>query len=158
MRRFLPILILTLGLVPLMAHAGIDAFPFTKPHNEQRFLQLTRELRCLVCQNESLASSNAALAQDLRREVYQMIEAGKSNKEIIGFLVKRYGDYVLYLPPVVRMTYLLWFGPLLLLVVGAIVLLVFVRHRSAEARAATGLSDDEQHRLDDLLNATKEKR
>lgn len=152
MKRFL--LLIFISVLPLVAHAGIDAFPFKNPQNEQRFIYLTKELRCLVCQNESLASSNASLAQDLRREVYHMIEAGKSNKEIIGFLVNRYGDYVLYQPPLVPMTYLLWFGPLLLLLVGAGVMVVFVRRRSAKTNGFIGLSKDEQRRLDDILNNT----
>lgn len=97
------------------AYAGIDVFPFEDPAKEQRFNRLTDELRCLVCQNQSLADSNAELAQDLRHEVYDMIQSGASDDEIVDFMVARYGDFVLYRPPVRPTTYALWAGPFLLL-------------------------------------------
>src|SRR5678815_3060949 len=87
------------------------------PEVEKRLQVLSQELRCLVCQNETLADSRAGLAEDLRREIREQIKAGKSDKEIIAFLTARYGDFVLYRPRVTPVTYLLWFGPFVLLVV-----------------------------------------
>lgn len=130
--------------------AAIEAYQFDDPRDEARFHDLTDELRCLVCQNQSIAESNAELAQDLRREVYEMIREGKSNEEIVEFLVARYGDFVRYRPPVRPSTYLLWAGPLILLAIGFVVLAVVVRRRAAEV-TDTALSDQERERLDDVL-------
>ena len=98
---------------------------------EQRLKRLEADLRCLVCQNQTLADSNAPLAEDLRREVRSLAVAGKSDDEIRAFLVARYGDFVLYRPPVKGTTWLLWFGPFALLALGAVVWLVVVRRRKA---------------------------
>lgn len=99
-----------------LSPAADTPFHFDQPEQAARYDKLAQELRCLVCQNQSLADSHADLAQDLRNEVYRMITSGKSDKEIIDFLVARYGDFVLYRPPVSPLTWLLWFGPALLLV------------------------------------------
>ncbi len=132
--------------------AHIDTFVFDTPQDEQRFRKLSTELRCLVCQNQNLADSNADLAMDLRQEVYEMIKDGKSDADIIDFMVSRYGDFVLYRPPVKPITYLLWAGPLILLVIGAYALFVFVRHRSKEGVLQSGALDaEEQRRLSTLL-------
>ena len=100
---------------------------FDDPATELRYKKLTEELRCLVCQNQSLADSHAELAQDLRNEVYKMVIAGDSNKEIIDYLVTRYGDFVLYRPPVKNTTYFLWFGPFLILLLATIIILRVIR-------------------------------
>ena len=110
-----PALALWLWLAAVSAQAADTPFTFKDASEEARYQQLTAELRCLVCQNQSLADSHADLAQDLRAEVYRMVEAGQSNQQIVDFLVARYGDFVLYRPPVSRLTYALWFGPMLLL-------------------------------------------
>ena len=102
-------------------------FEFDDPATELRFKKLTEELRCLVCQNQSLADSHAELAQDLRNEVYKMVIAGDSNKEIIDYLVTRYGDFVLYRPPVKNTTYFFWFGPFLILLIATIIILRVIR-------------------------------
>src|SRR5437016_8159163 len=99
-----------------------DAQPNEDPQIEQRMKNLTEQLRCLVCQNETLADSRADLAEDLRREIRKEIKAGKSDPEIVAFLTQRYGDFILYNPPVKRTTYLLWFGPFVILVGGIAVL------------------------------------
>jgi len=132
--------------------ARIDTFIFDTPQDEQRFKKLAAELRCLVCQNQNLADSNAELAIDLRQEVYNMIKDGKSDPEIIDFMVTRYGDFVLYRPPVKSTTYMLWIGPLILFVIGAVVLVTFVRRRSDDVLQSDELSTDEQGRLDGLLD------
>ena len=103
---------------------------FDDPATELRFKKLTEELRCLVCQNQSLADSHAELAQDLRNEVYKMVIAGDSNKEIIDYMVTRYGDFVLYRPPVKNTTYFLWFGPFLILLVAIIIVVRAIRPRA----------------------------
>jgi cytochrome c-type biogenesis protein CcmH len=114
------------------AHA-IDALPFKDRAEELRFQALTKQLRCLVCQNESLADSNAPLAADLRRDVFEQIEAGKSDEEIKAWLTSRYSDFVLYDPPLRAGTWLLWFGPALVLVVGGFAVAMIVRRRSRAA-------------------------
>lgn len=154
MKRIVTVIVVALACWSGGVFAGIDAFSFKSPQQEARYHRLTQELRCLVCQNESLAASNADLAQDLRREVYHMILDGKSDKEIVDFLVARYGDFVLYRPPVKNTTYLLWGGPLLLFIVGAVVLVVLVRRWGA-ARQDSELSEEEQARLDGLLKDEK---
>jgi len=99
-----------------------EAKPAEDPQIEQRMRALTEQLRCLVCQNETLADSRADLAEDLRKEIREQMKAGKSDREIIAFLTQRYGDFVLYKPPVKSTTYLLWFGPFVLLFAGTGVL------------------------------------
>lgn len=109
-------LLLTL-LISTSAWA-VDSLTFSGSEQEQRFQALTQELRCLVCQNQNLADSDAELARDLRLEVYEMLVAGKTNAEIKIFLVDRYGEFVLYKPPVRGGTVALWFGPILVLIFG----------------------------------------
>ena len=103
---------------------------FANPQQQERFNKLTEELRCLVCQNQNLADSDAPLAHDLRREVHEMVLAGRTNEQIKEFLVTRYGDFVLYRPPVQKNTYLLWLAPLLLLLLGAFILRSSIKKRS----------------------------
>jgi len=124
---------------------AIDPLPFKDHAEETRFQHLTRELRCLVCQNENLADSNADLARDLRHQVFDLMRQGKSDAEIKQYLVDRYSDFVLYDPPVQGSTLLLWFGPLLILLAGAAVVVVTVRRRSrAQAPAANGTGANER--------------
>ncbi|MBK6727949.1 MAG: cytochrome c-type biogenesis protein CcmH [Xanthomonadales bacterium] len=104
-------------LLASLAHA-IDPLPFANEAEERRFQSLAQELRCLVCQNQNIADSDAGLARDLRKEVFEMMRAGKSDDEIKQFLTERYGDFVLYRPPFKATTLVLWVGPLLILVVG----------------------------------------
>ena len=120
------------------------------PQLEARLVDLSQELRCLVCQNESLASSHAELADDLRQEVRALIRAGKSDSEIKDFLVARYGDFVLYRPEVKPLTWVLWFGPFLLLVIAAIFLGVYLRQRQSLA-APAALNDEARERAKQLL-------
>ncbi|MDR1934696.1 MAG: cytochrome c-type biogenesis protein CcmH [Candidatus Accumulibacter sp.] len=120
---------------------------------ERRFNVIVAELRCLVCQNESLASSNAELAHDLRREIRGMIEAGKSDDEIMEFMVGRYGDFARYRPPLKGTTLLLWFGPALLLAGGVGGLFVFLRRRSRAVDLP--LSEAERRKADRLLRSSE---
>lgn len=127
----------------------LEEFTFDDPAKQAEFRGLIDELRCLVCQNESLSASQADLAQDLRREVYEMMIAGKSKAEVVEFLVARYGDFVLYAPPIKPSTYVLWFGPLALGLVGAAVLLRTIRAKGKGKDA--DLSEAERQRLAGLL-------
>ena len=116
---------------------------------ENRYYDLLDEVRCLVCQNQSLADSNAELAQDLRNEIYEMVVAGDNEKQIVQFLVERYGDFVLYRPPLQENTWLLWFGPFLFLFIGIVIAIMLIRKQSSES--ATHISDEEQQRLSEIL-------
>lgn len=133
MRRALLIVLCWLA-VALPVSAAVEVHQFDSPAQEARYKKLIAELRCLVCQNQNLADSNADLAKDLRNKTYDMIRAGQSDEEIISYMVQRYGDFVLYRPPLKTSTVLLWLGPFLILGVGVAVLLNFVRRRR---RAAT---------------------
>src|SRR5216684_2541511 len=122
--------ILIMVLISLATPAlAKEAKPVEDPQIEQRMQALTQQLRCLVCQNETLADSQADLAEDLRREIRGQMKAGKSDQEIIAFLTQRYGDFVLYKPPVQPTTYLLWFGPFVLLLAGTLLLYRYLKHR-----------------------------
>lgn len=121
------------------------------PAVEERLKHLAVELRCLVCQNQTLADSNAPLAEDLRREVREMIVKNMSDKEIIDFLVSRYGDFVLYRPPVKSTTTLLWVGPFVLLVGGGIALVVALKRRGKKV-ADAAITEEEHRRVEQLLS------
>lgn len=129
--RTLVVFVMTM-LVLLMAQPvfAIDPLPFKDRAEEVRFQTLTRELRCLVCQNENLADSHAPLAQDLRQQVFEQMQSGKSDDQIKVWLTDRYSDFVLYDPPLRGGTLLLWFGPFLVLLIGAVVVVKIVRKRS----------------------------
>jgi len=142
-------IVLILGSGPLQATATLESFKFADDAAEQHFKNLISELRCLVCQNQSLADSDAELAHDLRAEVYEMVQDGKSDAEIIEFLVARYGDFVLYKPPMKPSTYLLWFGPFALMILAGVLLLRAVRRQKRAANVE--ISADDRKRLDDLL-------
>ena len=121
---------------------------------EKRMVAISEELRCLVCQNESLSGSHAELAQDLRREIRTLIGQGKTDKEILDFMVARYGDFVRYRPPLKPTTWLLWGGPFLLLGGGIAALIAFLRRRAKDG-AAPVLSEDERRRAAALLEQPK---
>lgn len=129
MRSLAGMLAALLIAAPMMARA-IAPMDFDSPQQRERFVSLASQLRCLVCQNQSLADSDAPLAQELREDVLNMMKDGKSDDEIRDFLVARYGDFVLYDPPVQPSTWALWFGPFILLLVGAAALGIAVRRRS----------------------------
>lgn len=120
------------------------------PALEERVMNLSRELRCLVCQNETLADSRADLAEDLRGQIREQMKAGKSDKEIIAYLTERYGKFILYSPPVDPTTYLLWFGPFVLLLVGLVLLFRYVKRRR-ELIVEQPLSAADHRRAETLL-------
>ena len=134
---------------PLASAYTLEEFQFDDARQAEEFRDLIDELRCLVCQNESLAGSQAELAQDLREEVYRMMKEGQPRDEVVEFLVARYGDFVLYDPPLKLSTYPLWFGPLLLAGIGGFVLLRALRKKKHTVEK--DLSDEERKRLQELL-------
>ena len=123
--RGLPLLFLFLAVPAAIATEAL--LEFETPQQESRYLELIEELRCMVCQNQNLADSNAALAQDLRDRTYDMVLSGKSDEEIIGYMVERYGDFVLYRPPLKATTLLLWAGPAIFLLIAAVTFMVYSR-------------------------------
>ena len=148
MKRLFALLMIALALGTGWAK---EAAPLAEdPVVEQRLITISEEMRCLVCQNESLAGSRAELAQDLRRELRTLIKQGKTDAEIREFMVERYGDFVLYRPRIKPQTYLLWAGPFLLMIVAVAVLLFYLRRRD---RVVTEdhLSEDEASRAEALL-------
>ena len=150
MMRIVLLLLVLFGAFASASAFAVEVRQFANPDEEQRYEHLVRDLRCLVCQNQSLADSDADLARDLRDEVFKMIHDGKSEQEASQFLVDRYGDFVLYRPPFNPQTALLWIGPLLVLF-GA---LAVVWHQARLRARATDvqLSADERARLDALKN------
>lgn len=146
--------ILLLCFLPLMSYAGEAQDMAKDPVLEKRMVVLAEELRCMVCQNESLASSHAPLAEDLRREVRELMQKGMSDQEIKDYLVARYGDFVLYKPPVKGSTLVLWLGPFALLLGGLGVLVYQLRKRRKMVVEAT-LSPAEEARAAALLNDEK---
>jgi len=135
----------------LTAHAS-EAPPLADdPVTEKRMVSISAELRCLVCQNESLAGSRADLAMDLKREIRTLIQSGKSDAEIMDFMVSRYGDFVRYRPPVNPVTWLLWFGPFVLLV-GAVIVLVRMVRGSQRGEAPKPLDEAQRAKAQSLLH------
>jgi cytochrome c-type biogenesis protein CcmH len=139
----LRVIFMALLLFGSFTHAqAIEPMPFASHAQELRFQHLTRQLRCPMCQNETLADSNAPIARDLRNQIFQMMQHGSSDDEIKQYLVARYSNFVLYDPPLTAGTWLLWFGPLLILLGGAGAVLVAIRKRNRGASAATEVSND----------------
>ena len=151
--RYLLILLFT--LLPAFSYAGEAKDMAEDPVLEQRMIGLAEKLRCLVCQNESLASSHAELAEDLRREVREQMQKGMTDQEIIDYLVSRYGDFVLYDPPVKTSTLVLWYGPFALLLIGAGVLVHQLRKRRTLIEEPH-LSAEDARRAAELLEQTDE--
>jgi cytochrome c-type biogenesis protein CcmH len=154
MKRFTVAILVTLALAgAYRAQVAQPAADTNDPVVEARLKHLSKELRCLVCQNETLADSQAGLAEDLRREIREQIRAGKSDEDIMNFLTQRYGQFILYRPQVTPTTYLLWFGPFVLLLIGMVVLFRYIRQRR-DSIPDKPLTAEERRRATELL--TKE--
>lgn len=138
-------------------YSSDEPIEFKSPVYEQRYQVLTEEVRCLVCQNQSLADSHADLAQDLRKEIYNMIVSGKTDEQIIQFLVDRYGDFVLYRPALKENTWLLWFGPFLFLVIALVTAVIIIRKQSHSSNLKEDINEEQKKRLAKLLNTTSNK-
>ncbi|HEY4528721.1 MAG TPA: cytochrome c-type biogenesis protein [Luteimonas sp.] len=136
-------LLLPAGPASAQAVRNVQPLEFRDRAEEQRFHRLTLELRCVMCQNQSLADSDAPIAHDLRREVFNLMREGRSDDEIKQFLVERYGEFVLYRPQFGGGTLLLWLGPAVVLLAGAVVVVVVVRRRASANRVAAGPVEDD---------------
>mgnify|MGYP003644698099 CR=1 FL=1 len=152
MIRRLFLLMAMLAFVPVSL-AAIDTYEFDTEEQRARFYQLSGELRCPKCQNQNIADSNSPIANDLRREIFRMLEEGQSNDQIVEFMVMRYGDFVRYKPALTAQTAVLWFAPAVFLLAGFIGLVVMLRRRQRALRntADQHLNADEQQRLKSLL-------
>jgi cytochrome c-type biogenesis protein CcmH len=139
-------------LVVNNSYANDEPVIFDNIEHEKRYQTLIEEIRCLVCQNQSLADSNADLAQDLRKEVIDMIISGKQDKQILDFLVERYGDFVLYRPPLKENTWLLWFGPFILLCLALIIAIIVIKKQSNTDYIDPDIDQFQKQRLSQLLD------
>ena len=143
------LIVAVFAMLAISAYAGpVVTYEFASAEQEALFNKLSDELRCLVCQNQAISDSNAELARDLRDEIYAMLQQGKSEDEIVEFMVVRYGDFVLYRPPVKPVTWLLWFGPALALIVGFVVVIRIVKKQ--RQAAAVEISSEDIERLEKL--------
>ena len=146
------ILFLTLAFSVNQAEASpVDTYEFHDEVTKIRFQALTKELRCPKCQNQNLAGSNSPIAADLRKELYELLQQGKADSEIVSFMVDRYGEFVLYRPRVSSLTYVLWFGPIVLILLGIIVVIVIVRRKPVD-KSDLVLSKEQQDKLKNFLN------
>jgi cytochrome c-type biogenesis protein CcmH len=149
MKQVALLILLSLCFIGVLAK---DAQPTEDPKIEARFKNLTQQLRCPVCQNETLADSNAELAKQMRDQIREQIKAGKSDDEIKAYLTQRYGDFPLYKPPVKPMTYFLWFGPFILLLAGPALLFLFLKRRR-EMIPETPLTAEERKQAEEILRS-----
>ncbi|MGZ0080274.1 cytochrome c-type biogenesis protein [Methylomonas sp. YC3] len=140
---------LILSLFVFQAQAEIEYRDFKQPEQEQAYQTLISELRCLVCQNQTIADSNADLAKDLRRQVYEMLQQGKSRQDIVDFMTDRYGDFVMYKPALKLKTMLLWLGPVLFLVIGLAT--VWVLRSKTSTSEDQSLTKEQQAKLNSIL-------
>jgi len=138
-------------LAPLQAKEAV--LSAEDPVLEKRLIHISEELRCMVCQNESLASSRAELANDLREEVRKLIREDKSDSQIKEYLVTRYGDFVLYKPEVKPLTWVLWFGPFLLLVIAIMGMAYYLRQRQGVQKTSPVLSDEDRRKVQEILKS-----
>lgn len=156
MPKFLSFLALLLVFATSAGYAGIDTYEFDSQEDRDRYNRFIDELRCPKCKNQNLAGSNAPIAQDLRRELYRLIQEDKNDDAIVDFMVSRYGDFVLYRPPLQKNTYVLWYGPIAMLLLGIVTLALIIYRRSKTPNINGGLTDGEQERLEAFLSATKQ--
>ncbi len=148
LRNIAATLTLTLLCLFTVQASPVDTYTFPDEVTKIRFQDLTYELRCPKCQNQNLADSNSPIAADLRAEVYDMLLDGKSDMEIMNFMVDRYGDFVLYRPKVNSTTYILWFGPVVFILIGAGVIFLFTRKK---AEQPAELSEEQKQQLKSIL-------
>lgn len=142
---------LLLMFVSCYALSVVEVKEFSSDQLRDRFQVLVNELRCPKCQNQNLADSNSPIASDLRKEIFRMLEEGQSDQEIIDFLVVRYGEFVMYRPPVKKTTLVLWLAPGFLLLIGIVVIIVIRRRQTMVSGSSSALVGDEQEQLDQLL-------
>ncbi|WP_417614568.1 cytochrome c-type biogenesis protein CcmH [Oceanisphaera sp.] len=153
--RVCSVLILLASLWGAPAMAAFGVYEFDSAQQEETFRELTRELRCPKCQNQDIADSDAELAKDLRDKTYVMLQEGSSKQEVIDYMVARYGNFILYKPPFMASTMILWFGPVIVMLLGGLIVVVRTRKKPRK-NAEQALSAEEQQRLHELLNKDKE--
>ncbi|MGL5389320.1 MAG: cytochrome c-type biogenesis protein [Serratia sp. (in: enterobacteria)] len=151
------ITLLVAALLSFSAAAAIDTYKFNSVEQEQQYRELTEQLRCPKCQNNSIADSNAIIAADMRTKVYELMMQGQDKQQVIDYMVARYGNFVTYEPPVTPATLILWVGPLLFVLIGGAVVILRTRHRRASA-VNQEFSEQEQQRLAALLKETDRKK
>jgi cytochrome c-type biogenesis protein CcmH len=151
-RSFIGTMLLSFFWITSVNASPVDTFEFKDEATQLRFQVLSKELRCPKCQNQNLADSNSKIAVDLRKNLYNLLQEGMSDQEVIDFMVYRYGDFVLYRPPLKEQTYVLWFGPLVIFL-GFIIGVIFVIRKRSQVKANEhDLSTQEQTNLNDILN------
>jgi cytochrome c-type biogenesis protein CcmH len=151
MSRLIKSFVIFTLLISNQAYSNDEPIEFTDKVLEQRYQSLLEETRCLVCQNQSLADSNAGLAQDLRKEIYNMLTSGKTDETIKQFLIERYGDFVLYRPPLKENTWLLWFGPFVFLIIALFFAIMFIKKQSRSENNDSDISEEQKQRLAQIL-------
>lgn len=150
MMKYLITLILALCSFGYAQAFSSETFEFADEVQKTRYQALAKELRCPKCQNQNLADSNAPISKDLKLEVYNLLQEGKSDKEIVDFMVERYGEFVLYRPKVSKVTYVLWYGPAVLIIIGIICVIVIVRKKPAK-KVSAELTDEQKAQLESIL-------
>jgi len=146
-------LVIAVSLASSSTHVNaspVDTYEFKDEVTKIRFQALSKELRCPKCQNQNLADSNSPIAADLRRELYELLQQGKADSEIVDFMVNRYGEFVLYRPKVSELTYVLWFGPAILVLLGLVIVILIVRRKPAK-KEELALTSEQQDKLKQLL-------
>ncbi|MGY6274847.1 cytochrome c-type biogenesis protein [Methylomonas sp. MgM2] len=141
-------------LVAAPVQAVVEYHPFDDPAKEEAYQSLISELRCLVCQNQTIADSNADLAKDLRQQVYEMLQQGRSRQDVVDFMTQRYGDFVMYRPAFNLKTGLLWLGPIAFLLIGIIAVLILAKTKKRAEHPV--LDQQQQSRLDDILKGEED--
>ncbi|ABM23045.1 heme lyase NrfEFG subunit NrfF [Shewanella putrefaciens] len=144
-------LVLVLSMVTSAIATPVDTYEFKSPDNQKRALSLAHSLRCPQCQNQNLIDSNSPVASDLRLEVFKMVDEGKGDDEIIEFMTSRYGEFVLYKPKMEAKTYILWLGPIGLLIIGLAIGYIFIRKQRISGNTPQEISAEDQQALDALL-------
>lgn len=152
LRLVMSVLLLSVLWIGSASAGPVETFKFKDEATKLRFQILSKELRCPKCQNQNLADSNAKIAVDLRKNLYNLLQEGKTDQEIIDFMVYRYGDFVLYRPQLKKQTYILWFGPIVVILGFALSVIFVLRKRSKGKANELALSSKEQANLDDILN------
>ena len=144
-------LVLLFSMTTAVMATPVDTYEFKTPENQKRGLSLAHELRCPQCQNQNLIDSNSPVARDLRLEVFKMVDEGKGDDEIIEFMTSRYGEFVLYKPKMETKTYILWLGPVGLLLIGLVIGFIFIRKQRISGNVPNEISEEDQRELDSLL-------
>lgn len=153
-RSALPLLFCLLCPAVAQNNAALE---FSQPEYKERYNDLVNQLRCLVCQNQTIAESNAELAVDLRKRVHEMLEQGSTDEQIIDFMASRYGDFVLYNPPLKPSTMLLWFAPFIVIGIGAVTLVIFIVRRNKDTVSAADVSDSIRRRVEELTRRQQQR-